>query len=250
MEAIGYQVLLTTENLNRWNNFDYAVLTGHLDGYVPLVNKTIYKNKALYCLKHGYDLRVVRNIRSWFKLNGTHGDGFSWSRLYEMLELVESGDYKWVWCVGADTLVTNMNVKLESFTQTDKHVVIAGEAVAPIQADSFLVRSSPEGTDFLRRLLDTWPKYNKHPWVENQAMIDLRHEFKDITQIVPQSALNSYDYSHFYHLTNHNYRTGLDCYGNRGQWVKGDFLIHWAGLSMEVRADMLKFYEPMIVNGE
>lgn len=248
--ATDYQVLYSTDNggLSTKRN-GYAVLTGHQDVYVPLAVQTIYRNKAQYCLHYGYDLRVLRSVRPEFKDDKAHAGGFSWSRLAEMLDLVESGLYEWVWCVGADTLTTNFNIKLEGFTTPSnprKHLLICGERIAPIQADSFLVRGSPEGAAYLRDILSSRSTYARHPWVENQAMIDRREQHAAITEIVPQWRLNSYDYSQFYHVGD-QYRSGLDCYGNRGQWVQGDFLIHWAGISMAARLDLANRYQGLVV---
>lgn len=246
--ATDYQVLYLTETggLSTKRN-GYAVLTGHQDVYAPLAAQTIYRNKAQYCLQHGYDLRVLRSVRPEFADSKAHAGGFSWSRLAEMLDLVESGLYRWVWCVGADTLITNSRLTLEALTgDTDKHLLICGERVAPIQADSFLVRGTSEGAAYLRDILDSRKVYAQHPWVENQAMIDRREQHAAITEIVPQWRLNSYDYSQFYHIGD-QYRSGLDCYGNRGQWIKGDFLIHWAGISMAARLDLANRYEGLVV---
>ena len=247
-EVTDYQVLYTTETGGLASKpIKIAVLTGHQDAYVPLVCSTIYRNKAQYCLKHGYDLRVLRGTRPEFADDKAHAGGFSWSRLAEMLDLVVSGNYEWVWCVGADTLVTNFNLKLEELTKNTKaHLMICGERVAPIQADSFLVRNSIGGAEYLRDIISERRNYARHPWVENQAMIDRRNQHSSITEIVPQWRLNSYDYSQFYHLGD-QYRMGTDCYGNRGQWVHGDFLIHWAGVSMAERAKLCSKYEGLVV---
>ncbi len=252
--AKDYQVLYTTESSGRITKPQYsmlptfAVLTGHQAVYVPMAERTIYRNKAQYALWHGYDLCVIRSTRPEYADDSAHAGGFSWSRLADMLDLVQSGLYDWVWCVGADTLVTNFKLTLEEITEAagpKKHLLICGERVAPIQADSFLVRGSPEGAAYLQDILDAREVYARHPWVENQAMIDRRERHAEITELVPQWRLNSYDYSQFYYLSD-QYRSGQDCYGNRGQWIKGDFLIHWAGISMDARMDMLNRYEGMV----
>lgn len=224
-----------------------ACLTGCLPNYDSLGLHTISINKGDYCARHGYQLEVVRAVRPKFQDTASHASGFSWSRMEHMAEMVESGQFDWVWCVGCDTLVTNMTLKLEELTDsTDKHVLICGERVAPLQADSFLVRHSPEGSAWLRDILSCYEQYKHHGWVENQAMIDRRERHAAITQIVPQWRLNSYDYRRFYHLGN-QYRDGTDCYGNRGQWQPGDFLIHWPAATLEERLVFLAEYTPQIV---
>jgi hypothetical protein len=77
-------------------------------------------------------------------------------------------------------------------------------------------------------------------------MIDRRVQHATITQIVPQYRLNAYDYRRFYHL-DPQYHSGTDCYGNRGQWQPGDFLIHWPAATLDERIAMLQEYWPEII---
>lgn len=261
-----------------------AVLTGYLDEYAPLAKYTVEVNKREYCDNHDYHLEVIREVRPKYQDGESHGHGFTWSRLEHLLDMVKSGYWEWIWTVGADTLITNMGIALEDIIATAttpeaeklplpmfrevtnskmpprvthwkapanhprfgrKHLLICGECVAPVQSDSFIMRSSTESADYLRDILEQWPAYKHHVWVENQTMIDLREKHAAITCILPQWMLNSYDYRRFY--ANHPvYRSGLDCYGNRGQWKPGDFLIHWAGATMAQRQEYLEFYKTQI----
>lgn len=224
-----------------------CVLTGCLPNYDALALYTVHLNKRPYCERYGYGLELVKSVRPKFQDPQSHAGGFSWSRLERMAELVESGNWDWVWCVGCDTLITNMRLRLEELIEgTTKHLLICGERVAPLQADSFLVRSSPEGSGWLRDILDQYPAYRHHPWVENQTMIDRKDRHAAITQIVPQHRLNSYDYRRFYYLGD-QYRDGTDCYGNRGQWQPGDFLIHWPAASLDERLRFVADYMPQII---
>lgn len=262
-----------------------AVLTGCLPNYDELALYTIFINKADYCHRHGYDLHVVHSIRDKFKDPKTHAGGFSWSRLEHMAEMVESGKFDWVWCVGCDTLVTNMRIPLEDIIAPaltpeaekrplpscpkypnspapggiikwvappkhpvcgKKHLLICAEHVTSMQADSFLVRGTPEGSAYLRDLLSCYELYKYHVWVENQVMIDLRQKHAAITYMVPQWKLNSVDYMRWIGLRP-TYRKGTDCFGNRGQWARGDFLIHWPAATLDQRLNWIQHYWPQIV---
>lgn len=283
--AAGYQVLYSSEDTQALTTHKIAVLAGHLREYAPLAAHTLYRNRAQYCLRHSYDLRILRGVHAEFQDPKTHANGFSWARLKEMLRLVESGVYEWVWCVGADTLVTNFGVTLESIIamastpgaedsllplppaiaeisapppvikwvaplghqwKGKKHLLICGERVAPMQADSFLVKCSPEGAAYLRDILRHYPSYKHHPWVENQTMIDLREKYAAITFMVPQHVMNAYDYRRFEGI-HPCYKDGTDCFGNRGQWQKGDFLVHWPAATLEQRMKWLAEYSTQIV---
>lgn len=262
-----------------------AVLTGCLDSFIELGRYTVFENKREYCQRHGYHLELFCSIFPQHQDKLSHAGGYTWSRLEHLLGMVQSGKYEWIWTVGGDTLITNFTIKLESIIATSqtpqaetaplpvcpvfknsiapariinwtappghkttgkKHLLICGERVTPIQADSFIVKCSPESAAYIRDILNQYSAYKHHPWVENQAMIDLRDKHAAITHIVPQWMMNSYDYSRFYAI-GPQYRDNCDCYGHRGQWQQGDFLIHWPCATMQQRLQWLKEYERKII---
>lgn len=282
--ATEYQVVYSTDNAFRFVPHNFCVLAGHLSNYAPMAARTIYQNRGQYCFRYGYDLRVCRASLPEFQVNGAHVGGYSYSRLKMLLRMAESSAYEWIWCVGCDTLVTNFNIKLEDIiadSQTEeakhkpfpkfrsppsiapapitywrkpnnhpdkgqKHVILCGEAGSPTQADSFLVRCSPEGIDWLRSMLCTYHDYRNSQWVENQAMNDYLLKYAAIIHIIPQHRLNAYDYSVFHSLGD-IWKLGQDCYGNRGQWEPGDFVVHWPAQTYEQRMAHLDRYEPQVI---
>ena len=266
-------------------NLTIAVLTGHSPEYLPLAEQTIYRNKLDYCKRHGYCLVLHNIVSPKFQDPGSHASGYSWSRLEALAELVESGIYDWVWTVGCDTLITNFNISLEEIIGTAetpeaqskklqpcpyfpnspaphpviswkapanhvwsgrKHLIIAGERVTSMQADSFFVRGSKEGAHYVRDILSHYNQYKHHVWVENQTMIDLRDKHAAITHMAPQWMINCVDYSRWYALRR-EYRDHTDCYGNRGQWRRGDFLIHWPSSSLQQRLVWAHQYGQQII---
>lgn len=225
-----------------------AVVCGYLDSFEPLAKETVEVNKREYCRVWDYTLLVPRRVNPPWADPKSHAGGFSWSRMAFLLAMIQSRQWDWIWTVGADTLITDFSTSLESLINEfgeGKHLLICGECVAPIQADSFIMRASPESEDYLSDILSTWPTYKHHGWVENQSMIDRRYKWEHITQIVPQWRMNSYDYRRFEYL-GAIYKSGNDCYGNRGQWKPGDFVIHWPAASLKERLDFLAYYKPLI----
>jgi hypothetical protein len=221
-----------------------AVVQGHMENYAELAKLTTYGNKAEYCARHGYDLHVKTDN---FTMASVHP--VTWDRLRFMFNLLKTGKYDWIWTVGTDTLVTNMTVKLETLIDPAFHFVISCEWCSPMQADSFLTRCSPEGSTYIEYILSKFGEFKAHPWVEQAAMLECKDRFKDIIKILPQRAMNSYDYKLYMEMypDTEKVKEGTDYFGQSGQWQPGDFLIHWPGLKLHHRLQLVEEYTPKIV---
>ena len=84
----------------------------------------------------------------------------------------------------------------------------------------------------------------------------LSARYKSNIMVVPQNAFNSYEYRTikwgkrgFSHEMSHE-KFSMDEFGHRGQWEKGDFLIHWPNTSLELRLNLAQFFSQYIVNGD
>lgn len=242
----GYQLLYANDDSRMVRPSRFAVLCAHSPEYVPLAVHTIYRNFSVYCSEHGYDLRIERSIRPYYADPKSHAGGFSWSRMEAMLDLVKPCKFEWVWCLGADALITNMNITLEEIVDLaspDQHIIICGERQALVQADSFLVRGGYRGAELIGGILLTHKTHKHHPWVENQAMIDTLPFWKDIALLLPQHRLNSYQYN----LYGQDVSKGKDCYGNRGNWEPGDFVVHWPGVPFTKRVELFGQYKSRVI---
>lgn len=217
-----------------------AISTIYTDNIKELAVITVEYNKRKYCEKHGYDLSVKTKD---FDYKHT---GFE--KISHVLKLLKSNKYSWVYWCGADTMITNYNIKLEDLIDDDYHFIISTD-IWDFNSDSFLIRNSPEGIKFFEHILslhDTYvnkdgssvdfgirlPDGGLRAWGEQGAMVDLKEEYKNIIKVLPQKSMNSYLY-HLYPSDWH--QKGLDCNGNDGRWSEGDFLVHWPGLPNDYR---------------
>lgn len=97
----------------------------------------------------------------------------------------------------------------------------------------------------MKLVVNNFEKYKDHrnskgdKWYEQQVIIDHQEEFKGITKILPQKAINAYNYP-LYHR--HSPETQRDVDGNWGQWERGDFLLHIPGCSLEDRLRVFPEY--------
>jgi hypothetical protein len=210
------------------------MITMHSPEYKEMADITIYQNKRQYCDRWGYDLAVQTTVDPKYSIGDIHSGGFTWDRLRVAIEKIKSGRYDWIYCVGCDTMITNMTAPLTRFIDNNYHFIIAYDC-NEWNADSFFVRCSPEGIAFLEAILSHFEEFKTHPWVEQQVMINIRDQFP-IWKVLPQRTINSYNYD----LYPENQGRTTDCRGNDGQWQPGDFLCHWPSRTMDVRmADIL-----------
>lgn len=217
----------------------YAIISSHTPNYKLLADVT-WTNKEEYAERHGYLTHC--------KTEG-HNPNLQWSydKLYFIKDIMEVNlDVEWFWWVGCDTLITNFTVKLESFTDNDYHFIIATDGNG-MNNDSCFFRNSPEGRQYLDHLIEVFPQYANHPFLEQQAMIESYEipEWKAITKIVPQYLFNAHDCWPNQHQPE---PTWVDKFGNRSWWESGDFLVHWPGSSLETRLKRhIPHYMPKVI---
>lgn len=216
----------------------FALVTSFDEKYQPLAELTWYQNKKLYAEKHGYDaIAITKDFKYETNLLG-------FQRLELMTELLESGQYDWLhWC-GCDTVITNFNIKLEDLIDDSVSVILATDCLN-INNDSFLIKASPESIAWLKTLTSLREKYAKHPWFDQQAMIETIDMISPQLKIVPQRFINSYDYTQYPPEPPHIFKR--DLLGNDGQWQSGDFLIHWPGLTLERRLQLAAQILPYVI---
>jgi hypothetical protein len=185
--------------------------------YQSLADVSWTKNKKMYCDQHGYPYHIKT-------------DGFTYCPSYEKIKFMldvmnEHPEYDWLYWAGADTLITNFYIKLESFVDENYHIVMAKD-INDINADSFMIKNSPESRAYFAYLWTQVEKYQTHMWWEQQAMIDSMPTYGHLFKFVPQKTFNSFLYRQLYWNI---YHSDIDKTGNSGQWTPGDFLIHFAG---------------------
>lgn len=215
----------------------------HTPEYAEIAKRTIYENKGEYARRWNHDLVVLTDVNPDYSCPEGHVGGMTWDRLREAVRLAKTTDYDWIYIVGGDTLITNMTISLTSLIDDAYHFIIANDC-NEWNADSFLFRCSIAGIDFMEDVLAQFDRLKNHCWVEQQAMIEVRDKHPGIWKVLPQRAMNSYNYDLY---PNKGGRDGKDCVGNDGQWQPGDFLIHWAGLPPHVRMEQIEKVWPQIV---
>jgi hypothetical protein len=194
-----------------------AVCQAWDENYQALADVTWHQNKKLYCEHWQYPYHVKNNNFKYV---------VSYEKIKFMLDVMNNHpDYDWLYWAGTDTLITNFYIKLESFVDENYHIIIAKD-INDINADSFLIKNSPESKAYLEHIWSLVEKYNTHDWWEQQAMIDSMPQYEHLFKFVPQKTFNSFLYKQLYWNV---YHSSIDKTGNDGQWAPGDFLLHVPG---------------------
>src|SRR5512135_2063638 len=179
-------------------------------------------NKVEYCRRHGYSLHVEEWTESLFP-------GFE--RLPVLIHLLKCGRYDWIFWLGSDCLITNLDRRLELLVDRD-YGIIAATDFTQLQLDSFLIQKGRRGLEVMERV---WA-HRDHPlgqYYEQSTLDTLMNtpEFKGTVKLVPQRMMNSYQHKWYgdFALSNRLIADGKDIQGNSGRWQPGDFVFHIPG---------------------
>jgi hypothetical protein len=238
----------------------YALITHHDEGYKALADLTWGQNKTEYAKVHGYDMHAkTSNWKSPVPDKPhlmTGFEKFHWAK-----EVLESHpEYDWIWWTGTDTMITNFGTRIEDRIFSSHHFIISVD-VNGINDDSFLVRNSVEGRSFLDAILARqeeglrfWdggqriinylcglPGTGEPGWPHGDAL-KVCDQYKDIVKLMPQRYMNSFNY-----LLYPQYQPPNDKFDRDGNWVLGDWLIHWPAVGTDGRIQLANFYKEHIV---
>ena len=214
-----------------------AIVSCHNPNYQILADLTWDKNKRLYAERYGYSAEV--------KVWNSRGIPPGWEKMIHVKELFTDPTKKidWAWVTGCDSLITNFDKPITDIIDNNYHFIIA-EDINEMNADSFLIRNSPEGNQYLDALIEKSfeVEYMNQPpqghgRFEQGAMVDTYEKWKHLIKVVPQRTFNSYDYSYLPWQP-----PQLDKTGHHGNWMQGDLLIHFPAMTLHRRIKYVEHY--------
>ena len=212
-----------------------AMVTIHDDNYRDLADLTWTRNRVRYAARMGYDAIA--------KTSDFEGTNIGFWKIKFLLEVMSGGQHDVLHWSGTDTMVTNFTIPLSEFLYDGYHVTIATDFNG-IQADSFIIRNTPEGRSWLQMIMDKMPEYLSHPYFEQGVMMETYQQWSNVVKIVPQRFINSYYYD-LYSMKGAS--NSLDKLGVSGQWQKGDWLLHCPDHKMDVRMNLFRQVLPLVV---
>ena len=239
----------------------YVVVSVNDEKYKPLADWTVFKNKKVYCERHGYVLKhyedgaeslVGKPMRAGNPPIPKDHVPIGWAKVYAMKDAFEKyPDCEWIFNTDCDVMITNMTIKLEDIVNectkdANVHVIIPADCNG-INCGNMFIKNSPIGKAFLDTIIAGLPLYREWYLFENQLIQDLcvgTHLTEQgvkaggtlwgrVIKLLPQRVFNSYDYKKIPLLKDRpQYK---DILGHDGQWKEGDFIIQWPSTDLDYR---------------
>jgi hypothetical protein len=209
-----------------------GLLTAYYNNYKPLAN-IVVPNLQGYCIKQGYGL--------YDYVLPQEGSHYSFKRLEMLKKIFSYHDIGVMLCTDIDILITNYNIKIESFLD-DKHDFYICKDVNGINAGNFIVKNTEWSRTFIDFLLSKQGSFEN-----DQCVIEAIHnnpEWKSKIKILPHPSINSFDMQY--------YAPSWGVIGDRkierpthkeGAWEAGDFVLHLPGMDLNKRIEILKEVE-------
>lgn len=200
---------------------DIAVISAAIGEDYLKITQACIDNKKRYCKKQGYDFICAYETLD----NSRHP---AWSKLKLIEQHLE--DYQWVFWTDADSLIMNMDIRLETLVDQDCWLVISKDCNG-INSGQFLIRNCPESHEFLQQCY-AMEQFINHPWWDQAAIqwyLEVNPAFLKHVKVIPQRRINSYPPSIAGSVSDSCYR-------------RGDFVIHFPGARGEKLATLIREY--------
>lgn len=215
-----------------------AVATMNDGAYNYLAPYTWDQNGLKYCEAWDYPYAVL-----------TDGEGMQpgYAKMSFLLDLCEEHpEVEWILWKDCDSLITNFSIKIEDLVDNSCHFMVSTYWNG-INAGMFMLRNSPEGRDYVRMILDL--QSDPSCPNEQEAIIKTYEQYKDnIVKIVPQRMFNAACFFDGCHPERGvDPRNHQDVLGQSGQWLHGDFIMHWPGQNPQLRLHLARKYLQQVV---
>lgn len=194
-----------------------CLLTGYDDMYANVGNLTAYVNN-LYCFRRGYEHKICR-----YGFDVTRP--MAWSKILFIRQTLL--DYKWVLWVDADAMVTNHDIKIETFMQNGGDVFICRDLPTQPMFNTGVMLF--RHCDFTLKLLDAI-------WNHTKLAYDFHGDQKALVEMYETGNLNGrlvwYDTRAFNSPVLVKPETLNGEPKEKYEWVKGDYVAHCSGLTI------------------
>lgn len=184
-------------------------------------------NMELYARAHRYDTHLIK----------VENDKWEYKKHEAFTELFEMG-YDLIWYRDVDAVITNMNTPIEKFTD-GVHSFYLTRDFNELNGGSVIIKNNERGRWFNNLVLSSRNEYENEQNFYNEIIHE--KELYDVIRVLPQNAINSYSYDLYHECKSHVGSHDL------GDWKEGDLLVHFPGLGMKDRVELVKEYLQKVI---
>ncbi|ORX80542.1 hypothetical protein BCR32DRAFT_268809 [Anaeromyces robustus] len=208
----------------------FAIVTYADDIIVNSIYENCISEFYQYADIHGY--KFFYNRKRYDTIRNIY-----YMKLHVITEAIVRGlkdnEYDWIFWVDSDTMLSNPNIKLETFLPEDNNIhFIAAADINGLNAGAFLIRVNPWSLNFMMRSL-SYIYYNRK----------MRLEFSDQTSMNNVLVTDKED-KHYVIVPQHWFNN------YPGEKQNGDFIIHFAGLKDKKDGDSKQLRKEIYDNPE
>jgi len=225
------------------------ILTGYTDFTRPVdsIDNTMEEvfdltlpSKIKYAKKHGYDFLAMRSFGS-DKTNKYKDTDIGFLRVLRTFEMLDY--YDRVMWIDADSLITNLNYKIEDFLFSENYVFYASYdwlGTNSLSAGNFIIQTNEYTKDFLKYFYDFSKNFNEEQTTLNAMYFNPFN--KSYIKILEHKFLGSVPSIEDYTPQVWGKRPSPTC-----PWTPESFLVHLTGIGNTDRLNILsKTYKDYI----
>ena len=231
----------------------FTVVSMYDEGYSEMANLTIKSNFRDYCIIQGYEL-VDFKIDDEF----LEGRQAQWGKIKLLKNLILDGKTDWYFFLDCDCLIMNPSIKLESFIEEDKFLILPKGGGAPdyplaescfndnLMSSQMLIRKSKESIEFLEEIWESpdWPhgmNINEFDHEMRQMRISYRKDkWQEGICAVEEKRLNRF------WPTKNPFMVDAFPHMNKNLWEPGDFIAHICSYQTNERVEIIQLLKNFV----
>lgn len=203
------------------------VTTFYYPNYQELAKLTVDDNLAWYCFRLKYHFKpfaIDEEIDPDPYKMACKACRKNTELLLKLLE--DNPELEYVWHRDCDSVITNMNRRLEDIITEYPYDIVTGSDKAGISMGQVLIKNTDRAKLYLREILEGidhkgYEHEQKYMWANPRPFV-----FP-----TPQRVMNSYDCE-----------SRLEPLDDPSNWQPGDFLVHMAGMNLKQKMERVEMW--------
>lgn len=189
------------------------------------IRELVVPQRIEYCERHGY--------QHWYYHGSNYSEGYyAIQRLQYVLDRLLKNEADAVWILNLAAVITNLSIPVEQFVTEGLSIVRDRNG---LNAGSMVISNTLATRAWLVTVIQE-ALVTDHPWHE-QHIIQRLEYWSDFYTILGSPSINQYQH------TLYGWPPGED-----QDWLPGDLVIHFPGLPLSARVELVRLYLQKVVS--